>query len=78
MAAVQGARARQARPRPGVLRKSSPGGPRAIKLLLLDQRIVAGLGNIYACEALYRVGIHPVGPGIGVAGAVEAPGPGDP
>jgi formamidopyrimidine-DNA glycosylase len=31
----------------------------SIKLLLLDQRIVAGLGNIYVCEALYRAGIHP-------------------
>src|SRR5947207_3415679 len=31
----------------------------AIKLLLLDQRIVAGLGNIYVCEALYRAGILP-------------------
>ncbi len=31
----------------------------AIKLLLLDQGIVAGLGNIYVCEALYRAGIHP-------------------
>jgi formamidopyrimidine-DNA glycosylase len=30
-----------------------------IKALLLDQRIVAGLGNIYACEALYRAGIDP-------------------
>ena len=30
-----------------------------IKALLLDQRIVAGLGNIYACEALYHAGIHP-------------------
>ena len=28
----------------------------AIKLLLLDQRIVAGLGNIYVCEALFRAG----------------------
>lgn len=34
-----------------------------IKLLLLDQRIVAGLGNIYVCEALYRSGIHPIRPG---------------
>jgi len=34
-----------------------------IKLLLLDQRIVAGLGNIYVCEALYRAGIHPKRPG---------------
>ncbi|MFN3470727.1 MAG: bifunctional DNA-formamidopyrimidine glycosylase/DNA-(apurinic or apyrimidinic site) lyase [Novosphingobium sp.] len=31
----------------------------AVKLLLLDQRIVAGLGNIYVCEALNRAGIHP-------------------
>jgi formamidopyrimidine-DNA glycosylase len=32
----------------------------AIKLLLLDQRIVAGLGNIYVCEALHRARIHPL------------------
>lgn len=31
-----------------------------IKAALLDQRIVAGLGNIYVCEALHRAGIHPV------------------
>ncbi|MBV9199355.1 MAG: bifunctional DNA-formamidopyrimidine glycosylase/DNA-(apurinic or apyrimidinic site) lyase [Alphaproteobacteria bacterium] len=30
-----------------------------IKSALLDQHIVAGLGNIYACEALYRSGISP-------------------
>ena len=30
-----------------------------IKSALLDQKIVAGLGNIYVCEALYRCGIHP-------------------
>jgi formamidopyrimidine-DNA glycosylase len=30
-----------------------------IKAALLDQRIVAGLGNIYACEALYRAGLSP-------------------
>ena len=30
-----------------------------VKALLLDQRIIAGLGNIYACEALHRAGIHP-------------------
>lgn len=30
-----------------------------IKSALLDQRVVAGLGNIYVCEALYRAGIHP-------------------
>jgi formamidopyrimidine-DNA glycosylase len=31
----------------------------SIKLLLLDQNIVAGLGNIYVCEALHRAGISP-------------------
>jgi formamidopyrimidine-DNA glycosylase len=30
-----------------------------VKALLLDQRIVAGLGNIYVCEALHRANIHP-------------------
>ncbi len=30
-----------------------------IKSALLDQRLVAGLGNIYVCEALFRAGISP-------------------
>jgi len=30
-----------------------------VKSLLLDQHIVAGLGNIYVCEALHRAHIHP-------------------
>jgi len=30
-----------------------------IKSALLDQKIVAGLGNIYVCEALWRAGIAP-------------------
>ena len=30
-----------------------------IKAALLDQKTVAGLGNIYVCEALYRAGISP-------------------
>jgi formamidopyrimidine-DNA glycosylase len=40
-----------------------------IKAALLDQRVVAGLGNIYVCEALYRAGVSPrrlaasIGPG---------------
>ena len=34
-----------------------------IKALLLDQRVVAGLWNIYADEALWRAGIHPLRPG---------------
>lgn len=31
----------------------------AIKTALLDQGIIAGLGNIYVCEVLFRAGIHP-------------------
>jgi formamidopyrimidine-DNA glycosylase len=30
-----------------------------VKALLLDSRTVAGIGNIYACEALHRARIHP-------------------
>jgi formamidopyrimidine-DNA glycosylase len=30
-----------------------------VKPALLDQRVVAGLGNIYVCEVLFRAGIHP-------------------
>lgn len=33
-----------------------------IKQALLDQHIVAGLGNIYVCEVLHRAGIHPARP----------------
>lgn len=33
------------------------------KALLLDQRVVAGLGNIYVCEALHMAGIAPSRPG---------------
>ncbi len=40
----------------------------SIKALLLDQSIVAGVGNIYADEALFRAGIHPARP----AGTLEA------
>jgi formamidopyrimidine-DNA glycosylase len=34
-----------------------------IKSLLLDQTLIAGIGNMYADEALYRAGIHPLQPG---------------
>lgn len=35
---------------------------RQIKALLLDQRAISGLGNIYCDEALHRAGIHPITP----------------
>ncbi|MEM7667643.1 MAG: bifunctional DNA-formamidopyrimidine glycosylase/DNA-(apurinic or apyrimidinic site) lyase [Pseudomonadota bacterium] len=41
------------------LAASLAGKQTPIKSALLDQRIVAGLGNIYVCEALHRAGIHP-------------------
>ncbi len=34
-------------------------GTRAIKVALMDQKVLAGVGNIYAAEALFRAGIHP-------------------
>ena len=36
---------------------------RAVKALLLDQSVVAGVGNIYADESLFRAGIRPDAPG---------------
>jgi formamidopyrimidine-DNA glycosylase len=36
------------------------GSSRAIKTLLLDQSILAGVGNIYSDEALFLAGIHPL------------------
>jgi formamidopyrimidine-DNA glycosylase len=56
-----------------------------IKALLLDQRKIAGVGNIYADEALFRAGIHPLRPAGGLsreqrerlrAGIVQALGEG--
>lgn len=37
-------------------------GRRAIKAVLLDQRAVAGVGNIYADESLFAAGVHPATP----------------
>ncbi|MUM77387.1 bifunctional DNA-formamidopyrimidine glycosylase/DNA-(apurinic or apyrimidinic site) lyase [Pseudodesulfovibrio sp. F-1] len=44
-----------------------------IKALLLDQTVVAGVGNIYADESLFRAGIHPRtrGHSLGRAGALR-------
>ena len=36
---------------------------RPIKVALLDQRVIAGIGNIYADESLWHAGIHPLTPG---------------
>ena len=44
---------------PAVLSAALAGKRTPIKAALLDQGVVAGLGNIYVCEALYRAGISP-------------------
>lgn len=36
---------------------------RPVKDILMDQGIIAGLGNIYACEVLFRLKLHPLLPG---------------
>ena len=41
------------------LERALAGRQAPIKAALLDQRVVAGLGNIYVCEALFRAGISP-------------------
>ncbi|GBD41131.1 Formamidopyrimidine-DNA glycosylase [bacterium HR39] len=45
-----------------VLRRAFAGRAAPVKNLLLDQRVVAGVGNIYACEALFEARIHPFTP----------------
>jgi formamidopyrimidine-DNA glycosylase len=45
---------------PDVLRARLAGRSKLIKALLLDQTFVAGVGNIYADEALFRAKIHPL------------------
>jgi formamidopyrimidine-DNA glycosylase len=44
------------------LRGLARGRTAPIKAFLLDQRKIAGVGNIYADEALFRAGIHPLRP----------------
>ena len=53
----------------GHLKKAFAGKKTSVKAALLDQRMVAGLGNIYVVEALHRAGISPTKP----AGRISAP-----
>lgn len=53
---------------PAVLKSALKGKTAPIKTALLDQRIVAGLGNIYVCEALFRAGVSPRRKAASVAG----------
>ena len=45
---------------PALLRALARGRRSPIKAFLLDQRMIAGVGNIYADEALFRSGVHPL------------------
>lgn len=53
--------------RPRALAARLEGRTAPIKSLLLDQRLMSGLGNIYADETLFAVCIHPATPGGEVA-----------
>lgn len=44
----------------GMLTRLFAGKTTALKSALLDQRNIAGLGNIYVCEALHRAGLSPM------------------
>ena len=48
---------------PAVLRAALRGRRAPVKALLLDQLVVAGVGNIYADEALWEARVHPLRPG---------------
>jgi formamidopyrimidine-DNA glycosylase len=45
---------------PDYLREQARGRTAPIKSFILDQRRIAGVGNIYADEALHRAGVHPL------------------
>ena len=44
---------------PRCWRRSCANKKTSLKAALLDQRVVAGLGNIYVCEALFRAQLSP-------------------
>lgn len=47
---------------PASLMKICSGRKKAVKSALMDQKLIAGIGNIYADESLFRAGIHPERP----------------
>lgn len=57
---------------PALLAAQLAGKRTPIKAALLDQRVVAGLGNIYVCEALFRAAISPQRQAYTIAGARAA------
>lgn len=57
------------------LARACKGKKIALKVALLDQRIVAGLGNIYASEALHHAGLSPIRKAGTIATAAGRPKP---
>jgi len=57
------------------LAKRAHGRKADLKAFLMDQRIVAGLGNIYVCEALFRAGLSPWKPASRLASRTGKPTP---
>jgi formamidopyrimidine-DNA glycosylase len=47
---------------PEWLTEIARGRTRPLKNFLLDGRLMAGIGNIYACEIMFAVGLHPATP----------------
>ena len=54
------------------LRRLAAAGPRPIAAALLDQRVVAGIGNVFKSEVLFLCGIHPDRPADMVTDAERA------
>ena len=60
---------------PAYLARRALGKKTDLKAFLMDQRIVAGLGNIYVCEALFRAGLSPFKPAARLATRTGGPTP---
>ncbi|MDE2376669.1 bifunctional DNA-formamidopyrimidine glycosylase/DNA-(apurinic or apyrimidinic site) lyase [Bradyrhizobium sp.] len=56
-----------------MLAQSCAGKKTSLKAALLDQRVVAGLGNIYVCEALFRAHLSPKRQAAALAGRKGEP-----
>lgn len=52
----------------GVLEQRLSGKKAPVKALLVDQAVIAGIGNMYADEALFAARIHPLRPADGLSG----------
>jgi formamidopyrimidine-DNA glycosylase len=60
---------------PAYLARRALGKKTDLKAFLMDQRIVAGLGNIYVCEALFRADLSPFKPAARLATRTGRPTP---